>query len=187
MITLRKKIAKQKRQKEELELQILNLYGGSEKGLEKEEQMNAIMAENRLLQSKLDELQKEQAEIQAYKMQVGSKQTKTNEELTEINAALLDVKTKFKDLNRQNQALYEARESYFTVLKDNARLKSQVRGGTQRNLQISNSQNQLATPVASNRFTFKSTRHSQVNEGLNRLSPKVETEEKSANTEPIGQ
>ena len=63
MMALRKKIAKQKREKEQLELQIFNIYGGSEKGIEKEEQMNVILAENKQLQSKLDELQKEQADI----------------------------------------------------------------------------------------------------------------------------
>ena len=62
-MALRKKIAQQKREKEQLELQIFNIYGGSEKGLEKEEQMNVILAENKQLQSKLDELQKEQADI----------------------------------------------------------------------------------------------------------------------------
>ena len=39
----------------------------------------------------------------------------------------MDVRLKFKDLSKQNQALSDARESYFTVLKDNARLKSQAR------------------------------------------------------------
>jgi hypothetical protein len=84
----------------------------------------------------------------------------------------MDVRLKFKDLSKQNQALSDARESYFTVLKDNARLKSQARVSSKRNLTISNSQSQLSLPAATNKLTFKSTRHSHVKEGCSRFSPK---------------
>lgn len=50
MKTLRTKIAAQKKEKQALEAQLSNIYGGQEKGLEKEEQMNAILNENKLLQ-----------------------------------------------------------------------------------------------------------------------------------------
>jgi hypothetical protein len=57
MKVLNRKIAKQRKEKLALEQQIANIYGGtSEKGLEREEQMNALINENRLLEKQLAEL-----------------------------------------------------------------------------------------------------------------------------------
>jgi hypothetical protein len=61
---------------------------------------------------------------------MNSKKSKTNDELTEIAQQLTDVRLKFKDLSKQNQALSEARENYFSVIKDNALLKNQARNST---------------------------------------------------------
>lgn len=53
--------------------------------------------------------------------------SKTRDEVTEAKTQILDYKQKFKELNKENQVLMEARDAYFTVIKDNAKLKSKIK------------------------------------------------------------
>jgi hypothetical protein len=53
--------------------------------------------------------------------------SKTREDVNEVKIQINEYKQKFKELNKENQVLMEARDSYFTVIKDNAKLKTKIK------------------------------------------------------------
>ena len=62
-----------------------------------------------------------------------------------------------KALSKQSQALNEARDSYFTALKHNAKLKNQAKVVVSKQVLPSSSQ-AILTPITKN--VFKTSRHS---------------------------
>lgn len=157
MKMLRKQISQQKKEKQALEQQINILYGGEEKGIEKEEQMNLVLLENKQLQLRLDELERDSEAIKKFERQVQGKNSKTIDEISDAQTQIVDLRAKVKALNKQSQVLREARESYFTALKHNAQLKNQAKVVVSKQI-LSSSSQAILSPV--NKNVFKTSRHS---------------------------